>query len=150
MSRHVSDHYPHTATEFHTNSQNRRGPACDLCASRIVDYLRAESEAHRLGLQHEHILLTVDLDGDLGLSHSLPTPQHGMCRVRANESFVAPQRRVPALRSDLACESTSELYRMSHEGVEKLWELDTRIERVGLYRWSRGGHAGLQACRFSL
>ena len=86
-----------------SNTQNGGGTTGDLRAACIMDDLRAKSQANGLRLQHEHVVFAVDLECDLGLAQSLPALQHWVRRVCTNESLVACERSMSALRSDLAC-----------------------------------------------
>jgi hypothetical protein len=72
-----------------SNTQNGGGTTGDLRAACIMDDLRAKAQANGLRLQHEHVVLAVDLERDLGLAESLPALQHWMRRVCANERLVA-------------------------------------------------------------
>lgn len=60
-----------------------------------------QSVIRRLLGQSEHLFLRVHLDTDLGLAQHLP----GLDGVRGalDRAFVCAQRRVAALRRDLAC-----------------------------------------------
>jgi len=86
-----------------SNAQDRRRTTGNLRATCIMDDLGTETQANSLCLQHEHVVLAVNLEGNLGLAKSLPALQDWVRWICANKCLVTCERGVSALRSDLAC-----------------------------------------------
>lgn len=74
-----------------SNAQNSRRATGNLRTACVVDDLRAQAETDSLRLQHEHVFLAINLEGDLGLTESLPALQHWVRRVCAHERLVTRQ-----------------------------------------------------------
>lgn len=74
-----------------SNAQNSGRATGDLRTACIVNDLRAQTETDSLSLQHEHVLLAIDLEGNLGLTESLPALQDWMRRVCAYKRLVTCQ-----------------------------------------------------------
>lgn len=85
-----------------TNAQHRCRTARNLRAASIVDHLGAESEAHSLCLEHEHVLFGVDLESDLGLAETLPALEDRVCGICTHEGLVACEGGVRALCCNFA------------------------------------------------
>lgn len=85
MSRYLINH----ALGRRAHAQHRRAPTRNLRSPRIVHDVRTNTQTDRLRLQHQQVVLALDLQRDFGLAVALPAAEDGRGRGLGRQGFVA-------------------------------------------------------------
>jgi hypothetical protein len=93
------------ASRSRSNPQHCHAARLNLCSASILDNLSGDAQRSGLASKLEHLVLALDLHGDLGLAETFPALEDlGQGRVGggAGEGLVACEGSVGALSSDFA------------------------------------------------